>query len=121
MKKSILLIITIIFIGSCCKKEKSWPIYSALFDVQYVAHARYFNDSLKENSMPLFRFLVEDMKYRIVECDVVFTKDNVPVLMHNTKVSDLAIINHKYIQNNVEVDDITYKELLNCDFSMGGG
>ena len=71
--------------------------------------------------MPLFRFLVEDMKYRIVECDVVFTKDNVPVLMHNTKVSDLAIINHKYIQNNVEVDDITYKELLNCDFSMGGG
>lgn len=119
MKKTLLLIITIIFISSCCKKDKSWPVYSTLFDVQYVAHARYFNDSLKENSMPLFRFLVEDMKYRIVECDIVFTKDDVPVLMHSTKVNDLATINYS-LRQNVEVDSLTYKELLKFDFSMGG-
>jgi glycerophosphoryl diester phosphodiesterase len=59
-------------------------VCSTLFDVQYVAHARYFNDTLVENSLPLFRYLVEEMKYRILKCDVVFTKDNIPVLMHTT-------------------------------------
>lgn len=60
------------------RNKKLSPI---LFKKQYIGHARHVGP-YKENTLALYLYLVDILKYNIIECDVVFTADNVPVLNH---------------------------------------
>lgn len=50
---------------------------------QYIAHARFEVPGYTHNTIPLFEYLIHQKGFRIVECDVNFTTDNVPVLHHS--------------------------------------
>lgn len=52
-----------------------------LFKRQYIGHASH-DGPYPENSLALYQYLVEELHYEIVEADVVFTVDGVPVLNH---------------------------------------
>lgn len=54
---------------------------SSLHIKQYIGHARH-DGPYMENSLNLYQYLVEELKYNIIEADVVFTLDGVPVLNH---------------------------------------
>lgn len=52
-----------------------------IFKRQYIGHARHDGPYL-ENTLALYQYLVGVLHYEIVEADVVFTADGVPVLNH---------------------------------------
>lgn len=54
---------------------------SSLQKKQYIGHARH-DGPYMENSLALYHYLVEELKYDIIEADIVFTLDGVPVLNH---------------------------------------
>lgn len=60
------------------------------FNVQYVAHGRYNIDSLADNSLELYRDIIEVKHYKIIETDILFTSDNIPVLSHDDDISLIA-------------------------------
>jgi len=72
---------------------------------QYIAHARHKGPA-PENSIKLYDFLVNELRYRIIEGDVVFTSDGVPVLNHGVtlnayKKGELEIVDISKITYNV--------------------
>lgn len=87
---------------------KVCPIF---FTKQYIGHARHEGPYM-ENSIPLFEYLIDELKYDIVEADIVFTKDNVPVLNHSTS----AKLYKEGVQYDVDISAVTLVELL--DFSV---
>lgn len=101
-----------------CSIGSSVDIYPCdeFYTVQYVAHGRYGIDSLADNSMELFDKLVRDLKYRIVEADIQFTKDSVPVLCHETNISIIAK-NKKGEPIDANVKDLLLPELKTYRFS----
>lgn len=62
-----------------------------------------------ENTMPAYALSVRK-GYEYVETDVQFTKDNVPVLIHDTTIDRTS-------DGTGEVASFTYKQLQNYDFS----
>lgn len=58
---------------------------SDLFKRQYIGHARH-DGPYPENSLALYHYLT-GLHYEIVEADVVFTEDGIPVLNHGTKLN----------------------------------
>jgi hypothetical protein len=74
---------------------------------QYIGHASHVGPYVA-NSLRLYTYLVEELKYHIVEADVVFTNDGVPVLNH-------SIFLTAYIDGEKEILNINqtnYTELL---------
>lgn len=74
---------------------------------QYIGHARH-DGPYPENSISLYRYLVEDLEYKIIEADVVFTLDGIPVLNHGIKK---AILTKGHTQD-VNLNEIRYEDLL---------
>ncbi len=82
---------------------------ASLFEKQYIGHARH-EGPFPENSLELYRYLVEVLGYRIIEADIVFTEDNVPILNHGT-------VKEFYVNGQTQLHSVsqsTYQELLEC-------
>lgn len=77
-----------------------------LYKKQYIGHARY-QAPYPENSILLYRHLVRKIGYEIVECDIVFTKDGIPVLHHGVE----GIFYKKSESFEININHIFKKEL----------
>lgn len=93
--------------------------YSVFQETQFVGHARYYSDSLPNNSLVLYNYLIDE-GYRVIECDVLFTKDNVPVLCHEMNLKEIAKDEHGNAVE-IEIPELTFNELELYDFSISGG
>lgn len=80
---------------------------TTLFQKQYIGHARH-TGPYPENSLELYRYLVDVLGYRIVEADVVFTLDGVPVLNHGIQKS----LNDNGQKKVINVNEFSYENLL---------
>lgn len=123
MKKIIYLLIFLIG-TSCCtqdilaKKKKEQPVTETAPQKLRINY-RYWDCQVEnerglygypENSLPGFMEAI--LKgYNIVECDVAFSKDNIPVLSRSPKI-DLYTLNKGYIK------DFTVAELYGMDFGV---
>ena len=79
---------------------------------QYIGHARHEGPA-PENSIDLYSYLVHEIGYKIIEGDVVFTRDGIPFLNHGVNLN--AYINGKGI--NINTSKITYNELMKYSLS----
>lgn len=77
-----------------------------LFKKQYIGHARH-EGPYAENSLSLYQYLVDTLHYDIIEADIVFTKDGVPVLNHGRKTN----FNTNTQEIVVDIPEITFSNL----------
>lgn len=85
------------------------------YNVQFAAHGKYIDDSLSCNSLALFEKLVNKYGYKIIECDVNFTKDNIPVLCHDDYLKSHAKdIKGDSVDNYLH--NLDYQEIVKFDF-----
>lgn len=91
------------------------PVCHELYKKQFVAHGRY-DLPYPNNSLKLFQEVFK-RGFGIIECDVMFTKDNVPVLCH-----DDCILEFAKDKNGRPVDKkiskMTCEELEDYNFSI---
>lgn len=73
-----------------------------------VINHRGFNFEAPENTMVAFKLSIEK-GYRYIETDVQFTKDNIPVLLHDETIDRTS-------NGSGNIENFTYEELLNYDF-----
>lgn len=76
------------------------------FYKQYIAHARHKGPA-PENTIALYNYLTKELDYKIIEGDVVFTADGVPVLNHGIIID--AFINGR--KKTIDINSIPYDEL----------
>ncbi len=88
--------------------------------VKLIAH-RGFSSTCPENTIPAFEEAARQ-GYKNVECDISWTSDGVPVLLHDPIInrtaaspSGLPLLIPRYCS------DMTYKELLKYDFGIKKG
>ena len=89
---------------------------SRLKDGQYSVIAinhRGYNVSAPENTIPAF-VMSKARGYNYVECDVSFTSDGVPVLLHDATIDRTS-------NGTGAVKEMTYEELLQYDFGSWKG
>ena len=85
-------------------------------NIKLIAH-RGYNDIAPENTIPAY-IAANDYGFTTAECDITWTKDNVPVLLHDKTINRTAskqngifpMILPRFCKN------YTYEELLNYDF-----
>ena len=79
-----------------------------------------YNTMAPENTLPAFELSAE-MGYQYVETDISFTKDEVPVLLHNPSINHIARNpdGSELEQEDLCIDQITYEEALQYDFTRG--
>lgn len=93
---------------------------SASSDLIIIAHMGYFK-SAPENTLSSIR-MAAAVGFKEVEFDVRFTKDGVPVVLHDETLNKYGReADGSVIQNTVYVKDLTYEELLNYDFGIRRG
>ena len=79
---------------------------------------RGYNTVAPENTLPAYQ-LSKQMGFNIVETDVSFTSDNIPVCLHDSTINRTARnANGTEISETINVYDITYEQLLNYDFGI---
>lgn len=76
-------------------------------NLRVISH-RGYNFQAPENTMPAFKMSVEK-GYKYIETDISFTRDNVPVLLHDTTIDRTS-------NSNGDVTSYTYNQLLQFDF-----
>lgn len=111
-------IMTMLLQISCSTSLKRTP-NPAILQTGYVGHARYYSDSLAENSLPLYHHLA-DLGYKIVECDVLFTQDGIPILSHEVILDSLARFPDGR-KCSLAVNSMTFDQISRLNFSRGGG
>ena len=75
--------------------------------VNSIAH-RGYSDIAPENTLPAFA-LAKKLGFKYVEADVAFTKDNVPVMIHDDTINRTS-------NGSGTVGNLNYQDLLNYDF-----
>lgn len=71
-----------------------------------------------ENTLPAYK-LSKKNGFDYVECDVCFTSDNIPVLLHDESINRTAKnLDGSDISGTINIADITYDEALNYDFGI---
>ena len=80
----------------------------SLFENIKIVNHRGYNFEAPENTMPAFRLSVEK-GYKYIETDIAFTKDNIPVLLHDETIDRTS-------NGTGNVNSYTYNELLSFDF-----
>lgn len=82
---------------------------------------RGFNTVAPENTLPAFR-LSKRKGFNIVETDLAYTSDNVPVLLHDASINRTARnADGTAISSTVNIADITYTQALTYDFGIWMG
>lgn len=76
-------------------------------DIKAIAHRGYSTEA-PENTLPAFR-LAKEKGFDYVECDVVFTSDNVPVLLHDSSIDRTS-------NGKGRIENLTYEEVSQYDF-----
>lgn len=94
------------------ESKKANPLF---YNRQFVAHGRY-EIHVPDNSLLLYQSVI-DMGFKIIECDVMFTKDLVPVLCHDDSIKDYTkyTIGHDV---NKKISKLTYSSLCQYNFSI---
>lgn len=79
-----------------------------------------YNTLAPENTLPAFE-LSAQMGFHYVETDISFTKDGVPVLLHNPNINVMARNpdGSELAQEDIAIDTLTYEEVLQYDFTKG--
>lgn len=84
--------------------------------VKSINHRGY--STAPENTLPAYR-LSKDMGYSYVECDVRFTSDGVPVLLHDESINRTARnVDGTELISTTNIIDITYETALAYDFGI---
>ena len=81
---------------------------------QFVGHGRYYIN-VPNNSLLLYEELIRK-GFKIIECDVMFTKDLVPVLCHDDNIASFAKDEQGRAVNK-QISKLTYDELKRYNFS----
>ncbi|MDO5109430.1 MAG: glycerophosphodiester phosphodiesterase family protein [Erysipelotrichaceae bacterium] len=85
--------------------------------VRCVNH-RGYHVSAPENSLTAYKQSYEQ-GYAMVECDIQFTADGIPVLLHNETINAVARnMDGSLINGQVHVSGLTFEELMNYDFGI---
>ena len=104
------------------KVEQYDPIidYTVSHGIKSINH-RGFNSIAPENTIPAFK-LSRRRGFAIIETDVQFTSDNVPVIIHDRAINRTARnADGTEIQETIYIDEITYEEALTYDFGIWKG
>lgn len=89
-------------------------------DLIIIAHMGYFKKA-PENTLSSIR-MAAAVGFKEVEFDVRFTKDGVPVILHDDTLNRYGReADGTLIQNPVYIKNLTYEELLNYDFGIRRG
>ena len=75
--------------------------------LNFISH-RGYSATAPENTIPAFE-QSKEMGYKFVEADISFTKDNIPVLLHDNTISRTS-------NGTGKISDLTYEQLLKYDF-----
>ena len=79
---------------------------------------RGFNSIAPENTLPAFR-LSKQKGYKAVETDILWTSDNVPVLLHDNTINRTARNEDgTVIDTTTYINQITYEQALTYDFGI---
>jgi glycerophosphoryl diester phosphodiesterase len=71
-----------------------------------------------ENTLPAFK-ISKQQGFDYVECDISFTSDNVPVLLHDDTINRTARkTDGSKLSSTISVASATYQSLLNYDFGI---
>lgn len=71
-----------------------------------------------ENTLPAF-ILSRKHGFKYVECDVQFTSDNIPVLLHDDTINRTARNSDgTSLSETINISDITYSQALEYDFGI---
>ncbi len=82
---------------------------------------RGYNTIAPENTLPAYE-LSKENGYRFVETDIAFTKDGVPVLLHDAEINRTARnADGSRPDRTIEICKITYEEALAYDFGIWKG
>lgn len=79
------MVILNLFLSPVDKNKYSHIPERDLPQKKYVGHARFLSDSLKNNSIALYDYLVKK-GIKVIETDIIFSKDNVPILSHDNEL-----------------------------------
>jgi len=82
---------------------------------------RGYNTVAPENTLPAYE-LSKENGFQIVETDIAFTKDDVPVLLHDAEINRTARnADGSEPDRMIEIRNITYEEALGYDFGIWKG
>ena len=82
---------------------------------------RGYNTVAPENTLPAYE-LSPKHGFRFVETDIAFTKDGVPVLLHDAEINRTARnADGSRLDRTIEISKITYEEALAYDFGVWKG
>ena len=82
---------------------------------------RGYNSITPENTLPAYR-LSKEKGFEYVETDISFTRDGIPVLLHDSSINRTARnADGSEIAETVEIGSITYEEALAYDFGIWKG
>lgn len=88
-----------------------------VFPIKLISHKGYSAEA-PENTLPAFT-LSKEMGYNYVETDVQFTKDGVPVCLHDKSINRTArYCDGKKLEERVYISEITYEQALQYDFGV---
>ncbi len=82
---------------------------------------RGYNSEAPENTLPAFK-LSKKNGFDFVETDISWTKDNIPVLLHDESINRTARMESgANLTTTINISDITYFEALTYDFGIWKG
>ena len=89
-------------------------------EIKTIAH-RGYSAIAPENTLPSY-YLAAEAGFTTAECDVSWTKDGIPVLLHDEYINRTAVkSNGSPLIFPKKCSDMTYEELLNYDFGLKKG
>lgn len=84
--------------------------------IKSVNHRGYY--TAPENTLPAYK-LSKKNGFKYVECDVSFTSDGIPVLLHDNTINRTARnADGTTISEDININDITYQQALTYDFGI---
>ena len=89
-------------------------------NVRSINH-RGYNTVAPENTLPAY-ILSKQNGFSYVETDISFTKDGVPVLLHDSTIKRTARnADGSTLTSDIKIGDLTYEEALSYDFGIWKG
>ena len=80
----------------------------------YLIMHRGYNKVAPENTLAAFK-LAAEMGYKYVECDIQFTQDGVPVILHDITVSRTSNVKNTEM-TKTKLSEMTFAEVRQLDF-----